>query len=80
MATSPRGTKKSSSKRKATSEVVMQTSGDQTIRVEKIENGFLVSKSGMVGKGRNARYTESKIFSQTNPVQINTPSLKFGKK
>lgn len=62
----------------------LQVSKDVTVDVREIENGFLISKSGYIGSGKNARYETKQIFSPTNPIQITMSgtgsSLKLGKK
>lgn len=46
--------------------------------IRQIENGFLVSESGYVGKGRNQKWVNKEFFSPTNPVA--GIKIKFGKR
>lgn len=47
--------------------------------VRGIENGFIVSQSGYIGKGKNQQYVNKDFFSPTDPLKSITKP-KFGKK
>lgn len=47
--------------------------------VRKIENGFIVSENGYVGKGKNQQWINKEYFSATNPL-AGVTKVKFGKK
>lgn len=69
--------KKSSSKRTTSAERLDVTKNIST-NIRQIENGFVVSESGYVGKGRNQKYVNKEYFSETNPVA--GVKIQFGKK
>lgn len=61
--------------------VSIQPESGLSMSVRKIQNGFIVSKSGYVGKGRSEKYVNEEYFSATNPVSIKPEtSIKFGRK
>lgn len=59
---------------------------DSSVSVRQIQNGFVVSESGTIGKGRNQQYYSKEWYSKTNPVKIGGLSngsggaMKFGGK
>jgi hypothetical protein len=66
---------KSSSKGTSTAKRVMNVpiTKNENVSVRAIQNGFIISKSGYVGKGKNQQYVNKEYHSPTNP-------LKFGGK
>lgn len=48
-----------------------------SMHVRKINNGYIVRKSGYVGKKGNEKYVEREHYTPTNPVSVN---MKFGGK
>ncbi len=55
-------------------------SENQSASIKRIKNGFIVTKSGYVGKGKNQRYTEEQMFFAKNPLDTKG-NVKFsGKK
>lgn len=59
----------------------LDVSKDKSISVRKIENGFVVSESGTIGKGKNSQYYNKEYYSITDPVSINLPKkVSFGGK
>lgn len=74
--------KKSSSRKSSSSgkQVGLEVDKNTSAGVRQIENGFIVSESGMVGKGRNARWENKEYFSPTNPLAGVKATVKFGKK
>lgn len=52
---------------------------DSSTSIRKIENGFIVSESGMKGKGKNKQWYNKEYFSQQNPLE-GISKFKFGKK
>lgn len=57
--------------------VSMSMGKDMSMNVRKIDNGYIIRKSGYQGKGKNQKYVENEHFSPINPVSVN---VKFGKK
>lgn len=64
--------KKVSSKITAKKVMDMPIIKNENVGVRRIENGFIVSKSGYVGKGKNQTYVNREYHSPVNPI-------KFGK-
>lgn len=64
----------------STKGVALEVDKNTSAGVRKIENGYIVSESGMVGKGRNARWENKEYFSQTNPLAGIKTKVQFGKK
>lgn len=58
----------------------VEVDSNSSVQVRKIENGFIVSESGTIGKGRNQNYYNKEYFSPGNPIQGITKPVKFGKK
>lgn len=73
---------KRSAKKVDVQSVNMNMSGDKSVSVRKIQNGFIVSESGYTGKGKNQKWFSREMFSKTNPVKVNIPSTigRFTKK
>ncbi len=72
--------KKTSNRSKSNSSiesVSIQNQDNTYMSVRKIENGFIVRKSGSTGEGRNRKYFEQETFSPTNPVEVKIPKGKF---
>lgn len=66
---------------KTVGRINVEVDKDSSIRIEKIENGYIVAESGTTGKGKNIKYYDRRYFSPTNPVQIATGGkVKFGGK
>ena len=81
---SSRSSKSSGRPQKAFNPVVDK---DSSVSVRQIENGFIVSESGTIGKGRSQKYYHKEVFSKSNPIKINTSSggnvagkVRFGSK
>lgn len=74
-ASKPKSTvsKKQPTVTKSAGRVRVDVDKDSSIQVREIENGFIVSESGMKGKGKNSQYYSKEYFSSTNPVNINLP-------
>lgn len=51
---------------KATPKLPMP-SKDMDIRIRQIENGFVVTKSGMTGTGPKAKYVSTEVFTAKMP-------------
>lgn len=52
---------------------------DGNVSVRKISNGFIVRSSGYTGKGKNQKYFEKEVFSESNPIKV-SGNVKFGGK
>jgi hypothetical protein len=62
--------------------ISMQVDKNTHMRVDKIENGYLITKSGMKGRGRNAEYFEKRHYTPRNPIPtiLSKGGAKFGGK
>jgi hypothetical protein len=58
--------KKKKAVKKSDIKSVSEPSKDMSVRVEKIENGYIVSKSG---SDKDGKWFEKKVFSETNPLE-----------
>lgn len=60
----------------------MSVEKDSNVSISKIENGYLISKSGYVGTGKNQRYESRQYYSPTDPVSgaLSVGKTKFGGK
>lgn len=73
-----KATSKSSSKETTTGRTMgVEVNKSTSTSISRIENGFLISETGYVGKGKNQHYVEKRYFSPTNPVA--GIKIKFGK-
>ena len=69
-----------SSKRTSSPGKKLEVNKNTTASVEQIENGFLISESGSIGKGRNQSWFTKKYFSPNNPLAAVKTSARFGGK
>lgn len=55
--------------KKSSSSIKVGVDKDSSVSVRQIENGFLVSESGQMGKGRNQKWYNKEFYSKTNPLK-----------
>lgn len=76
--------KKRSTMSSAGKPIRVQVDKDSSVSVRQIENGFLISESGTMGKGRNKQYYSKEYYSKTNPLKITggngNGKMNFGRK
>lgn len=54
---------------KKTAQPSLTSKDNMSTSVKKIENGFLVSQSGMTGTGKNSKWVEKQFYSATDPLK-----------
>jgi hypothetical protein len=74
-----KSTSKPSSKGAATRTSLPNVDSNSSVSVRKIENGFLVSESGYIGKGKSQQWYNKDTYSPTNPLKTTTaaPRMSF---
>lgn len=71
--------KNSSSKGSKSSIPEIVVNDQKTASIRKIENGYVISESGYLGKGKNQQWFNKEYFSPTNPVGNIGKGIKIGK-
>lgn len=74
---------KRSSGKSSSLKSVEQPTQSLSVNIRQIENGFVINKSGYIGKGKNQTYVSKEVFSKTNPIKFpgepaSGSGIKFG--